>query len=401
MLTSIFKRPQVFINYRRQDSSGHAGRLYDDLVDAFGKMSVTMDVDKIQGGEKYFKVIEHAIISADVLLVLIGISWCVVLDEKGRRRLDDPDDLLKKEILLAFESKKNVIPILIQGAKMPRKADLPAELAALSDLHALEISDSRWSYDVGRLINRIKELHQSIKRSKKWVSTIVISICVLSVVTLLLWKSFFSSPDTNLATKDISEDTSVNSPATAGDSSKVAENSVVSKPVDIVGAGFTADAFGQYVPALRFREWKPQFVVLHNTGIPTFAQWQNQSAKIRLDNLAKHLGQNLQWSKGPHLFVDDDSIWVFNDLDKPGIHSPSWNQISWGIEMVGDYSKEPLNKKVEENTVRAIATLLRRLKLPADSIRFHSEDPKVKGKICPGTNVNKQQIIKSVAALLR
>ena len=69
--------------------------------------------------------------------------------------------------------------------------------------------------------------------------------------------------------------------------------------------------------------------------------------------------------------------------------------------MIGDYSKDPMDPKVEANTIQAIATLLRRLNLPADSIRFHSEDPRSKGRTtCPGTQVNKQRIIQRVAALL-
>ena len=82
--------------------------------------------------------------------------------------------------------------------------------------------------------------------------------------------------------------------------------------------------------------------------------------------------QNVQkWSAGPHLFVADDLIWVFTPLNVSGVHSPSWNGISWGVEMVGDYAVEPFDPAVRDNTLSALATLHAALGLNPDTLRLH------------------------------
>lgn len=148
--------PGVFISYRRSDSGGWAGRLFDHLSMRFGKDLVFQDFDDIKPGTDSLEVIRTAIKVCDVVLVLIGPHW--LKDAEGRRRLDNPQDVLRMEISEALEGEKTVIPILLGGASMPSTENLPDPIKSLSRQHAVEVTDSRWDYDVGRLIERLREL---------------------------------------------------------------------------------------------------------------------------------------------------------------------------------------------------------------------------------------------------
>ena len=154
---------RVILNYRRDDTSGYAGRLYDDLAEKFGSESVFMDIDTIEPGVDFPGVIEHAVGSADVFLALIGRRWLSESDAKGHRRLDNPEDFVRLEIEAALRHDVRVIPILFQDAEMPSTEALPPSLAPLARRNALEIRDSSWRYDVDRLIQTL----EAVAREKR------------------------------------------------------------------------------------------------------------------------------------------------------------------------------------------------------------------------------------------
>src|SRR5438128_8229564 len=143
----------------------------------------------------------------------------------------------------------------------------------------------------------------------------------------------------------------------------------------IVGLGLEPDQFRQYVASLHFTAWRPQFVVLHNTALPTLADWHQVSGQQRMKNLERFYRDVQGWSAGPHLFVADDLIWVFTPLTTSGVHSPSWNSISWGVEMVGDFSTEAFAGAIRENAVAALAGLHSLVGLDPQTIHLHKEDP--------------------------
>jgi hypothetical protein len=155
---------RIFISYRRDDSAGYAGRLADDLVDHFGSGHVFVDVQELKPGEDYVDAIQRAIASCDAVLVVIGRRWLTATDESGRRRLDDPDDLHCLEIATALARDVRVIPVLVEGGRMPRLQDLPDGLRLLVRRQACAIDDARWRYDVQRLIavleDEIRRRHQ-------------------------------------------------------------------------------------------------------------------------------------------------------------------------------------------------------------------------------------------------
>jgi hypothetical protein len=142
----------IFISYRRQETAFPAGWLYDRLRDRFGPDQVFKDVDNIDPGDDFIDKITTAVGSCDVLLVLIGQEWLTITDDAGKRRLDDPEDFVRVEIKAALSRKVRVIPLLIDGAPMPRADQLPQSLARLVRRQAQELSPSRFDADANRLV---------------------------------------------------------------------------------------------------------------------------------------------------------------------------------------------------------------------------------------------------------
>jgi hypothetical protein len=150
------REEKIFVSYRREDSAGHAGRLYDYLVGHFGEAHVFQDIDGIQFGEDFLETIERALSECDVLIVIIGRQWATIQDKRGRRRLGNPDDSVRLEVETGLAAGLRVIPVLVQGATMPSAEELPPSLASLTRRHAIEVSDSRFQYDVSRLCTSIE-----------------------------------------------------------------------------------------------------------------------------------------------------------------------------------------------------------------------------------------------------
>jgi hypothetical protein len=183
-----------------------------------------------------------------------------------------------------------------------------------------------------------------------------------------------------------------------------------------VKQAFTQEEFRKYVDAQQWTKWRPDKVVWHNTAAPSLAQWiksANQDkangavpGSTRIKNLEAYFRDNNGWSGCPHLFVANDYIWVMNPLTAPGVHSPSWNGTSFGIEMIGDYSTEDDDSgaglAVKNNTIFATAVLCNALGIdPSKQIFLHKQDPKTTHD-CPGHNIAKDKfdMIASVSALM-
>lgn len=147
----------IFISYRRDDSAPYAGRLYDRLTREFSGDAVFMDIDRIEPGDDFVDVINARLDSCDAVIALIGRSWLTCTDRSGARRLDNPDDYIRKELATALARKARVVPVLVGDAEVPRSVDLPDDLKALSRRHAIELSDTRFHTDVDRLIEALRK----------------------------------------------------------------------------------------------------------------------------------------------------------------------------------------------------------------------------------------------------
>lgn len=147
--------PKVFISYRRDDSAGHAGRLFDRLAERFGADQVFRDVDTLAAGEDFQKVLRQRIEDCEVMLALIGPGWLAATDAQGRARLQEPTDPVRMEIAAALQRDLRVVPVLLQGAALPRAVDLPEDLRPLVRRQAVDVRDASFDRDVQALLQHL------------------------------------------------------------------------------------------------------------------------------------------------------------------------------------------------------------------------------------------------------
>lgn len=146
---------RIFISYRRDDSAGYVGRLFDRLANQFGREAIFTDIDTIPPGEDFVEAINDAISACDIVLVVMGKQWADIEDNAGQRRLDNPNDFVRLEIATALKMNKRVIPCLVRGASMPYPNQLPSDLQPLLRRNAKEISDHNFHHDMDELIRAL------------------------------------------------------------------------------------------------------------------------------------------------------------------------------------------------------------------------------------------------------
>lgn len=170
--------------------------------------------------------------------------------------------------------------------------------------------------------------------------------------------------------------------------------------IPIVGTFFRAGpALIQHVASCDLSSWRPYFVVLHNTAPPTLAQRLHGFCAQNMDDLADFY-EAKGWHAGPHWFVDDRGCWAFSRLDAPGVHSPSWNHVSWGVEQLGDFDTDAYDSGrgalVRDNAVFLLAVLSHRLGVDSATLRFHKQDPLTEHKDCPGAGCDRADVVARV-----
>jgi TIR domain len=147
---------KVFLCYRRDDSAGYAGRVQDRLTQEFGRDLLFMDVDTIPLGVNFATVLHNEVAKCEVLLAVIGPHWLDARDDAGNRRLDDPQDFVRIEIGAALQRNIPVIPILLDGAKVPKANQLPKDLEELSLRNGLDVRHASFHNDIDRLVRSLK-----------------------------------------------------------------------------------------------------------------------------------------------------------------------------------------------------------------------------------------------------
>jgi tetratricopeptide (TPR) repeat protein len=148
---------KIFINYRRDDSIGMAGRLHDRLAQTFGRKNIFMDVDHIPVGSDFVTYLNNQVAECDVVLVVIGSHWVKAKDKSGQRRLHQVDDFVAIEIAAALARGIRVIPILVDGARMPKASELPESLKPLVRRQAAEVRHAHFGQDAETLVARMNE----------------------------------------------------------------------------------------------------------------------------------------------------------------------------------------------------------------------------------------------------
>ena len=185
----------------------------------------------------------------------------------------------------------------------------------------------------------------------------------------------------------------------------------VEKTWQRVGKSFTPDAFEAYIATVAFNVWRLRFVVLHNTSVPersTWDGWQERTRPITDEKWGRNLESYYKgegWSGCPHLFVTPKGILVMNHLNRGGVHTPSWNSISCGVETVGEFDRDPFTGSIRDNLVAALVILhataglqLLPYERGVRGLHLHKEDPKTTHRRCPGKNIVKADLIKAVQA---
>ena len=149
---------QIFISYRREESRWSARSLYDRLSVHFDRKQIFMDIDAIALGDDFVKAIEKTVGECDALIAVIGAHWLTSTDEQNGRRLDNPEDFVRREIATALKRDIRVIPVLVDGALMPRSSELPDDLKPLVRRNALRVSDTGFDDDCRRLVAAIEQV---------------------------------------------------------------------------------------------------------------------------------------------------------------------------------------------------------------------------------------------------
>jgi hypothetical protein len=208
---------RVFINYRRDESAGYAGRIADSFEKYFGEDKVFRDIDSLEPGLDFSVAIERTLESSEVLVAVIGKNWLTATDAAGQRRLENPDDFVRVEIATALKRNMRVIPVLVQGASMPSADELPEDLAPLTRRNAFELHDSSWGDDIRRLITVIERVikgtsaatpdEPEVKRpSKKRIWLAPVGLLMLAIIASLYGLyQIFNSPPRGFAVGELSD----------------------------------------------------------------------------------------------------------------------------------------------------------------------------------------------------
>jgi len=147
----------IFINYRRRDSSPIARWLGEAISQNFGKENLFLDTSAIQSGVRWPNSITLALKKAAVIIAVIGPEWLRAQDKYSKRRIDDPNDWVRKELTYGLQHQIPIIPLLVLNAELPDSEGLPLPLKSLTDYKAFVLREEEWETDLGNLLTRLED----------------------------------------------------------------------------------------------------------------------------------------------------------------------------------------------------------------------------------------------------
>jgi len=177
---------KIFISYRRDDTGGRAGRLSDQLTARFGGRDVFQDVRTVLPGHDFTVQVQQAIEGSAVVLVLIGPHWLRTAPGDERTRLDDPDDYVRREISTALATGAAVVPVLVDGARLPAPAEVPSDIEPLLRRQAFELRDESWHDDVERLVRALEGEPAEPAERRRWIPAVLVVVAAV-VVGSIAW----------------------------------------------------------------------------------------------------------------------------------------------------------------------------------------------------------------------
>ena len=146
----------IFISYRRQDTSGYALGLKREITQALDDSRVFLDVAALDGGMRWREVLEQQVAQSDLMLALIGDEWVTTRD--GARSIHDEDDPVRWEIASALNQGVHLMPVLLEETRMPRQADLPSDVAGICEYQAHVVHDGTYDHNINALLERLAQL---------------------------------------------------------------------------------------------------------------------------------------------------------------------------------------------------------------------------------------------------
>jgi hypothetical protein len=149
---------QIFINYRKVDTEDAVDSLYKYLIRYFNPANIFRDKEDIPGGAEYEKKIMAALEASDVMLAVVGPNWLLIADANGRR-LDDPTDLLRRELERALPRETLTLLPLLHNTTMPKTSDLPETMAGFAARQARQLrSEPDLKHDQARLLEELDRI---------------------------------------------------------------------------------------------------------------------------------------------------------------------------------------------------------------------------------------------------
>ena len=180
----------IFINYRRDESGHVAGRLHDSLAPTFGRNKLFMDVDNIPVGKDFESYLKSQVAACDAMLAIIGPNWLTAKDEAGQRRLDNPEDFVVIEIAAALTRDIPVVPVLVDGARMPKPSELPDSLKSLARRQAIQVRHTNFSGDAETLVKRLREALGYGLPERRWHVRVAIGVAAVAVLLPIGWGGY-------------------------------------------------------------------------------------------------------------------------------------------------------------------------------------------------------------------
>jgi hypothetical protein len=154
-LVKLLNSPnKVFISYRRDDGAATAARIGDRLRSGIGQSRVFMDLDNLRPGQRWDQELENALAECTVLIAIIGHRWMHLLNQRMNSK--EPD-YVREEIAGALRLGLRVIPVLIEGAALPDRHNLPSDLRDLVMYQKFSIAHERFGRDMDELIASIRK----------------------------------------------------------------------------------------------------------------------------------------------------------------------------------------------------------------------------------------------------
>lgn len=159
--------------------------------------------------------------------------------------------------------------------------------------------------------------------------------------------------------------------------------------MNIINRKLNLEEFKAYISSFNFAPLNPNKIVVHHSVSPTQAQWKGSSTMLGMKSTYESKG----WPSGPHLYIEENGIWLFTPMNETGTHAKAGNTMSIGIEVVGNYTDHKWEGKTKDNVLGVLRALMGRLNMGEHSIRVHREYAQTQ---CPGNAISREWILEEL-----